>query len=271
MLTPMERWSFRLADLWARRFVGVASRWNAVVPAGALWLCGGRRFRTRGLEHLRSVGADDSVILVANHRSFFDFFVVSAMLYWRTRLPRRMLFPVRSEFFYDHPTGLALNFLISNMAMFPPVIRDPARRSFNRYSVDRCIAELSQPGTVIGLHPEGMRNRSEDPYSLLRAQPGVGRIVLAAKRAKVFPVFLHGLTNDIFAELVDNWIRPDERPIDIWFGPAIPYEDLRRCGERLAIQKRASDRALDAIRALADEHRARSPRPRLEPLAAPPS
>src|SRR5690606_19144688 len=99
---------FRFADLWARRCSRFASRWNAIVPAGALWICGGRRFRTEGLEHLESVGPGDSVILVANHRSFFDFYVVSAMIYWRTRLPRRMLFPVRADFFYDHPAGVAL-------------------------------------------------------------------------------------------------------------------------------------------------------------------
>ena len=53
-----------------------------------------------------------------------------------------------------------------------------------------------------------------------------------------------------------------ERPIDIWFGPEIPFDDLRARGSRLAIQKAASDRCLDGIRALADEHRggARAPR-----------
>ncbi len=255
LLTPIERASFRLADFWSRRLSPVASAWNAIVPAGALWLCGGRRFRTEGVAHLDAVVPDDSVILVANHRSFFDFYVVSAMLYWRTRLPRRVLFPVRSDFFYDRPAGVALNFLIANMAMFPPVLRDPKRRAFNRYSVARCIAELATPGTVLGMHPEGRRNKGDDPYELLPAQPGVGQVVLGAPRAKVFPVFLHGVTNDIVKELKDNWTRPDERPIDIWFGPEVRFGDLRARGDRLAIQKAASDRCLDAIRALAEAHR----------------
>lgn len=258
LLTPVERAAFRLGDLWARRFTGLASRWNAVVPGGALWLCGGRRFRTAGVGHLDVVGPDDSVILVANHRSFFDFYVVSAMVYWRTRLPRRMFFPVRAEFFYDHPAGAALNFVISNMAMFPPVLRDPRRCAFNRYSVARCVAELSRPGTVVGLHPEGTRNKSDDPYSFLPAQPGVGQVVLGARRARVFPVFIFGLTNDVFAELVDNWTRPAEHPIDIWFGPEIPIDDLREKPSRLAIQKAAADRCLDGIRRLAGEHRVKA-------------
>lgn len=262
MLTPAERFSFRLGDLWARRFSRFASRWNAIVPASALWLSGGRRFRTEGLSNFEPVGPDDSVILVANHRSFFDFYVVSAMTYWRTQLPRRVLFPVRADFFYDHAVGIALNFLISNMAMFPPVVRDPKRRAFNRYSVARCIAEVAIPGTVLGLHPEGTRNKSDDPYSFTRAQPGVGQIVLAAKRARVFPIFLHGLTNDIFGELVDNWTRPREHPIDIWFGPEIGFDDLRTQRDRVALHLAASERCLDAIKALGEAHRARYGAPR---------
>lgn len=271
----MERAAFRFADFWARRCSGFAARWNAVVPAAVLWAGGGRRFRTEGLEHLEAVGPDDSVILVANHRSFFDFYVVSAMLYWRTRLPRRVLFPVRADFFYDHPAGIALNFVIANMAMFPPVVRDPKRRAFNRYSVARCIAELATPGTVVGLHPEGTRNKGDDPYSLLPAQPGVGQVVLGSPRAKVFPVFLYGMTNDIVAELVDNWRRPHERPIDVWFGPEIRFDDLRARGDRVAIQKVAADRCRDAIRALAEAHRVLHggrARPRAEALeVGPPS
>ncbi len=266
LLEPIERASFRIADFWVRRLAPFAERWNAIVPGGALWLCGGRRFRTHGVENLAAVSKTDSVVLVANHRSFFDFYVVSAMVYWRTRLPRRLLFPVRSAFFYDRPVGVALNFIISNMTMFPPVLRDPKRRAFNRYSVARCIAEVAQPGTVLGLHPEGTRNKGEDPYGFLPAQPGVGQIILAAQRARVFPVFLYGVTNDIFAEFADNWMRPSERPVDIVFGPEIDFSDLRQRGERLAIQKAASDRCLDAIRALAETHRGERPAdPELHP------
>lgn len=255
LLTPVERFAFRLADTWARRLPRFAARWNGIVPAGALWVCGGRRYATRGLEHLATVRPDDSVILVANHRSFFDFHVVAAMIYWRTQLPKRVLFPVRADFFYDHVAGVALNLAIASMAMFPPVLRDPKRRAFNRYSVARCIAELAIPGTVVGLHPEGRRNKSDDPYALLPAQPGVGQIVLGSKRARVFPVFVYGMTNDVVREFVQNWTAPREHPIDVVFGPELFFDDLRARGDRMAIHKQASERCLAAIRALAERHR----------------
>ena len=34
--------------------------------------------------------------------------------------------------FYDNPAGVAVNFLMSGMAMFPPVLRDPAKRAIRR-------------------------------------------------------------------------------------------------------------------------------------------
>src|SRR5690606_38563796 len=52
-------------------------------------------------------GTASSAPAMPNNRSFFDFYVVSAMIFWRTRLPRRVLFPVRADFFYDH-AGAAL-------------------------------------------------------------------------------------------------------------------------------------------------------------------
>lgn len=260
-LSTLERATFEIANFFARpALTPLSAYWNSAFMGALIYSCGGNRFNIQGLEHVLKYGKKDSVLLVANHRSFFDFYVISAMVYWRTRLPRRMFFPVRADFFYDHPVGTALNFVMSNMAMFPPVVRDPGRRAFNRYAVARCVAELSVPGTVLGLHPEGTRNKGDDPYSFMSAQPGVGQVVLGARRARVFPVFLYGLTNDIFAELVDNWTRPAAHPIDIGFGPEIPFDDLRARPLRLALHKAAADRCLDGIRALAERHRGAPPR-----------
>mgnify|MGYP001480307136 CR=1 FL=1 len=38
-----------------------------------------------------------------------------------------------------------------------------------------------QPGTVVGLHPEGTRGKGPDPYTFLPAQPGVGKLALVAE------------------------------------------------------------------------------------------
>src|SRR5205823_3901013 len=118
------------------------------------------------------------------------------------------------------PLGPFVNFAMSGMRMFPPVMRDKEKRSFNQYSVARCIEELNREdiGTVLGIHPEGTRNKTDDPYAFLRAQPGVGRVALGATRAKVIPVFVLGMGQSIGGELSLNFRAPKEHPVDMWFG-----------------------------------------------------
>jgi 1-acyl-sn-glycerol-3-phosphate acyltransferase len=138
---------------------------------GALiYSCSARRFDIHGLENLAPYGKKDSVLLVANHRSFFDFFTIAALCYWRTKLTKRIFFPVRQNFFYDHPLGPSVNAIMSGMRMFPPVMRDKEKKPFNNYVIQRCIEELNREdiGTVLGIHPEGTRNKG-DAHTFCRA------------------------------------------------------------------------------------------------------
>lgn len=263
-LSGIERVSFRLGDAIARRWSKPAALWRWGVPGTAIWLCSGRRLHVHGLEHLAGLGSDSRVILMANHRSFFDLYVIIAVIYWRTQLPQRIFCPVRSTFFYDHPLGAGMNLVMSGMSMFPPILRDSERGAqFNKLALRRCIEELRVPGTTVGLHPEGTRNKGDDPYDLLPAQPGVGRIAIDAEGTTVIPIFVHGITNRILDEARVNWMHPSERPIDLIFGPRVDLEDLRANGSRPANWKRAADRCRAAILKLAEAHRAgahRTPR-----------
>lgn len=257
-LTPFERASFRLADvLAAPALTPISANWNSLVMGALIYSCGSRRLNIHGLDNLAGLGKKDSVLLVANHRSFFDFFTITALLYWRTKLTKRIFFPVRQSFFYDHPLGPAVNFAMSGMRMFPPVMRDKDKRSFNNYSVARCIEELDRPdiGTVLGIHPEGTRNKGDDPYAFLPAQPGAGRIALGSKRAQVIPVFVLGMGQSITGEWRMNWLAADDHPIDVYFGAPIDFTDLKPKANMVTAQKRAAERCLDAIKALADLQR----------------
>jgi len=257
-LTPFERAAFKLADaLSSPRLTPLSAGWNSVVMGALIYSCGGRRFHIQGLENLAGYGKKDSVLFVANHRSFFDFFTITALLYWRTNLTKRIFFPVRQNFFYDHPLGPAVNFAMSGMRMFPPVMRDKEKKPFNVYSVSRCIEELNRPdvGTVLGIHPEGTRNKGDDPYDFLPAQPGVGRIALGATRAHVIPVFALGMGQSIPGEWRMNFLAAEKHPVDVHFGKPIDFSDLQPKANMLTTQKRAADRCLDAIRALANEQR----------------
>lgn len=258
VLSPLERASFELAHaLSSKTLSPVSSTWNSIVMGILIYSCGSRRFNIQGLEHLAPFGKKDSILLCANHRSFFDFFSITAICYWRTRLSKRIFFPVRGNFFYDHPLGPAVNWAMSGMRMFPPVMREKEKKPFNTYSVERCIEELERTdiGTLLGIHPEGTRNKGDDPYAFLPAQPGVGRIALGSTRAKVIPVFVLGMGQSIPGEWRMNFLEPDRHPVDMYFGPPIDFSDLRPKRDMVTTQKRAADRCLDAIKTLAEKQR----------------
>ncbi len=273
-LTRFERASFRLADALASpALTPLSANWNSVVMGALIYSCGGRRFKINGLENLAQFGKKDSILLVANHRSFFDFFTITALLYWKTRLTKRIFFPVRQHFFYTHPLGPAVNFAMSGMRMFPPIMREKEKKGFNNYSVARCIEELNRPdiGTVLGIHPEGTRNKGDDPYAFLPAQPGVGRIALGATRAHVIPVFALGMGQSIPGEWKKNLFQAENKPVDVYFGKPIDFSDLRPKANMITTQKRAADRTLDAIKALADlQRKAAAVRDGRDPASLPP-
>lgn len=273
-LSPLERASFEIADFFARpKLTALSAAWNSAFMGGLIYSCGGNRIRVHGLEQFASMGKKDSVLLVANHRSFFDFFSITAILYWRTRLTKRIFFPVRQNFFYDNPAGPLVNGIMSGMRMFPPVMRDKEKRAFNNYVIARCIEELDREdiGTVLGIHPEGTRNKGADPYAFLPAQPGVGRVALGVKRAKVIPVFALGMGQSIIGEMKWNAFTPNEHPVDMYFGEPIDFSDLRPKANMITAQKRAADRCLDAIKALAEtQRRAAAIRAGRDPEADPP-
>ncbi|RMG20112.1 MAG: 1-acyl-sn-glycerol-3-phosphate acyltransferase [Deltaproteobacteria bacterium] len=250
-LTPMERLAYRTADFFARRLRGLVYLWNITFVATVARLAVGRRLRVVGLEKLKAFDRKSRIVVVANHRSFFDFFTIAYVIATRAKLPRRFFFPVRSTFFYENPIGMLINLLMSGMSMFPPILRDPKRARFNRFSIERTLELLEVPGTMVGIHPEGTRNKGDDPYRFLKAKPGVGKVVLEAEGAAVLPVFIHGLTNSLAQEFRRNWLQPAAHPIYVIFGEALDFEDLRREGSGPGPRRRAAERCLEAIAELA--------------------
>jgi hypothetical protein len=85
---------------------------------------------------------------------------------------------------------------------------------------------------------------------MLPAMAGPGRIALGAPTARVVPVFIHGLGNDVGAELRANLFDPRAHPLTVAVGPEVDLGDLRGRGDRAAARL-ASNRMRDAILALA--------------------
>src|SRR5256885_13311034 len=82
----------------------------------------------------------------------------------------------------------------------------PQKRVFDKYSMRRLVQLANEgAGNVIGFHPEGTRNLNDDPYSYLRPQPGLGKLIKDAN-PQVIPVFIAGLGNNLPKQALGNWV-----------------------------------------------------------------
>jgi 1-acyl-sn-glycerol-3-phosphate acyltransferase len=220
LLQPVERLTFAWCDLvngvpWLK---GAAHRFLRHVGVGWVHPCTRNLLALDGVERLRDLRPPRGLLLVANHRSFFDMYVLSMLLFRHTELPGRLYFPVRAEFFYDRPLGLAVNGLMSAWSMYPPVLRQPERSRFNDFTMGRLCELLQEPGTIVGFHPEGTRNQTDDPYTLLPAYPGVGQLIHRA-RPTVVPAFILGLGNDLVRQVRGNFDGTGRRIIVVFGAP----------------------------------------------------
>ncbi len=209
------------------------------VPAAFVDWVLGHRWQPDGIETIRNLQAEKGAILVSNHRSFFDMFATGSLLYNRLGLFERLYFPVRTSFWYNHPLGALINLGIAGYSMWPPVFRDDRRRHvLNPLGIDQLLHALQEPNACVGIHPEGTRNKSADPWELLPARPGVGQLVRRAHPdTAVIPFFISGLSNDFVRE-VRGRISPARNPLPPirWtFGEVLRAGDLVDRGSPLDI------------------------------------
>lgn len=236
----------RLQELFLR---SVSYSWIRAVLA--------RRTFTDGLEPVVAMQPDRGVLFASNHRSFFDQYGVLLGV-WMGPSPwaRRLYFPVRSNFFYEQPLGVLVNYLVGAGAMYPPIFRQAARAELNRDALDRIVKFLGEPGSVVGIHPEGTRGKGPDPYEMLPAQPGIGQIALLA-RPIVIPCFINGLSNDFVGDVRANFTKTvrRERPVIAVYGDPIDYSEMLAQRPRPALYKRTADLFRARILALAEREK----------------
>jgi 1-acyl-sn-glycerol-3-phosphate acyltransferase len=193
----------------------------------------------RGESVIRDLVPNRGVFLVSNHRSFFDLYVSSTIVFQQSEWARRIYYPVRSDFFYAHPVGPLVNAAMSGFSMFPPVTRRSDQRAFNRYTIDMLAEVAGEPGVMVGFHPEGTRGKGPNPYELLPAQIGTGAIVYKA-RPIVIPVFSLGLGNDILQQIKGNF-NGTGAPVTVMFGSPIDLDDLYAAPDRMRTHKQVAD------------------------------
>lgn len=254
-LTRFERLAVEVARQMNERPMGKAAQtaWLRGVSYGWVRPAIGRRVLVEGLADLFELHPDKGVLFVSNHRSFFDQYVI-LLTCFGARIPwvERLYFPVRANFFYERPLGMFVNYFVSGGAMYPPIFRQKERRELNDDALERSVKFLDQPGTIVGVHPEGTRGKGPDPYDLLPAQPGVGKIALLAN-PMIVPWWIHGLGNNILEDVRVNF-RSDVRrtePVIAIVGKPIDISDLTAQKPRPTLYKKCADRLLAASAALA--------------------
>lgn len=226
---------------------------------GSLWIfiATYNLMNVRGFENFEKTDPEKPVVLVANHRSFFDMYTVSSVLFRGTRRPIRLFFPVRAKFFYDNLLGWFVNLVMGWWAMYPPFFREEKeakKRTFDKFSVRELVHLCSSGrGNVVGFHPEGKRNLMPEPYSFLPAQPGIGKVVLNA-RPQVVPVFIAGLKNDLPRQIIGNWTGGEK--VRIWFGEPLDMSEYYEMRDSVRTHKLIADSLMVRIGELGEMDRA---------------
>ena len=256
VLSPFERFAFRLTHRmnqgsWKRFWTWCQS----VFGAGWIQISTYKLMRVYGLENVEAVDHDRPVLLVANHRSFFDMYVVSTTLFRKTRWRKGLFFPVRGRFFYQSLAGMFVNLIMGWWSMYPPFFSGgdkpiPEKREFDKYSFRR-LTQLCREGAgnVIGYHPEGTRNKSDDPYSYLRPQPGVGKLIKDAN-PQVIPVFIAGLGNKLPKQVRGNWFGGEK--IRIHFGKQLDLSAFISRKDHVRTYKEIAEFAMSKIAELGE-------------------
>jgi 1-acyl-sn-glycerol-3-phosphate acyltransferase len=259
VLSSFERFAFRVVHRmnqgrWKRFWTGC----QETLGAGWIHLSTYNLMQVYGLEHVEAVSRERPILLVANHRSFFDMYTVSTVLFRNTTWRKQLFFPVRGRFFYQQPLGMFVNLVMGWWSMYPPFFASGEKplvekRGFDKYSF-RLLTDLASrgPGNVIGFHPEGTRNRSRDPYSFLPAQPGVGKLIKDAA-PQVIPVFIAGLGNDLPKQVLGNW-RGGEK-IRIYFGKQLELSPYLEKPDRVRTYKEISEFVMSKIAELGEQDR----------------
>jgi len=225
---------------------------------GSLWiyLATYNLMNVFGIENVSTSDPARPLVLVSNHRSFFDMYTISSVIFRRTDRPVTLFFPVRAKFFYDSPIGWCVNLVMGWWAMYPPFFREQKearKRQFDKFSV-RELTRIcaSGRGHVIGFHPEGKRNLDEDQYSFLPAQPGIGKVLYEAK-PQVIPVFVTGLINDLPKQILGNWTGGEK--VRIWFGEPIDLSSFYEKRDSIRTHKEIADHLMEKIGVLGDKDR----------------
>ena len=176
-------------------------------------------YKVIGHEHIPDEGG---VLLCCNHISNLDPPLLGSSM------KRKVSYMAKEELFKIP----VLSFLIRSFGAFPV-----KRGASDRQALKKSLTLLKE-GKVLGIFPEGTRSKTGE---LGKAFSGVGLFALK-EDSTVIP-----------AAIVGNYRL--FRPIKVVFGPPIDLSDLKQEKMNSDLMKEATDRIMEQIASLLQEHR----------------
>jgi 1-acyl-sn-glycerol-3-phosphate acyltransferase len=185
--------------------------------------------RIDSVEGVENVPLEGSAIIMINHVSFIDPFVVA------NPLPRNLVALAKVEV-YDYPVVGIIPKLLGVI----PVKRD----EFDRQAVQRCL-EVLRAGEMILLAPEGTRGPA-----LRQGREGVAYLA-SRTGAPVVPVAVAGTEGFPALRFTRRWRQPGGR---VRFGKPFRYRSELRRANSQALRK-MTDEAMYMLAAMLPENR----------------
>jgi 1-acyl-sn-glycerol-3-phosphate acyltransferase len=199
-------------------------KWSLFMPVVRLvW-----RPKVSGREHIPASGP---AVVVANHTSAVETFIVPAMI------PRRLTFPAKAELFT--PGGGSARRLV---AWFLTVVGQvPMDRSGGRASAGSMdsVLRVLQDGELLAIFPEGTRSPDGRLY---KGKTGVARLVLQA-RVPVIPV---GIT-DTHLRRTGRFGLPYLPRTKIAIGAPIEFERYATAASDRGVLRHVTDEIMAAV------------------------
>ena len=191
----------------------------------------------------RNIGAARNTLLLSNHQSMLDSFLVGlAAFYPQSWLKPHLIpwNPAAAENFYTNPI---LAWLADNWKCI--WVREGRR---DLHALHRMIQVLR--GGVMTLFPEGTRSRDG---SVGPGRPGAGFLILAT-RPRVIPVAIAGMQEVL---PIGCYVPRIFQGISVSYGPPVDYADLLALPRTRQTAQAMIDRVMEAIRVQSAELRRR--------------
>ncbi len=179
------------------------------------------------------VGSEPNTLLLANHQTMIDSFLIGIGAYYPKSWFQPRLIPWNPAAVENFFGSAVLAWLAYNWKCIP--IREGRRdpRALRR------MADVLPDG-VMTLFPEGTRSRDG---SVRHGRPGAGVVALATG-ARVIPVAIKGM-RDVLP--IGKWLPRIGRRVSVAYGAPIVYDDLAAGKHSREAAQELVDRAMAAI------------------------